>query len=294
MVFSVFRTLRRPSVLPSAVAAAAWAFALLAVAACATATAAPEEVVERPVEDLYNEAMDYLVTLNFAAATTAFGEIERQHPYSVWATRAQLMAAYAHYQRGSYDEAILATERYLQLHPGSEDAPYAHYLAAISYYDQIIDVGRDQAITEAALGNLIQVVSRYPDSEYARDAILKIDLTIERLAGKEMAIGRFYLRRGEYVAAINRFRYVIKNYETTTHTPEALHRLTEAYLALGVIHEAQVAAAVLGHNFPGSEWYADSYRLLAQAGVATIDIQGSPASVEPSLWQRVTGFFGAG
>ena len=274
--------------------AAAMGCALVALAGCATPAPQPEAYVERPVEELYNEAMDYLVTSNFDAAATAFGEVERQHPYSVWATRAQLMAAYAHYQRGSYDEAILATERYLQLHPGSEDAPYAHYLAAISYYDQIVDVGRDQAITEAALGNLRQVVARYPESQYARDATLKIDLAIEHLAGKEMAIGRFYLKRNEYVAAINRFRYVIKNYETTSHTPEALHRLTEAYLALGVIDEAQVAAAVLGHNFPGSDWYVDSYRLLAEAGVATIDIQDGPASVQPSLWQRVTGFFGAG
>ena len=202
------------------------------------------------------------------------------------------MAAYAYYSLGNYDEAVLACERYLQLHPGSSEAPYAHYLAAISFYEQIADVRRDQGMTQLALVGLEQVVLRYPETEYARDARLKIDLANEHLAGKEMEVGRFYLKRGQYVAAINRFRNVIERYETTSHTPEALHRLTEAYLALGVIVEAQAAAAVLGYNFPGSEWYQDSYVLLADAGVAPSVFEGEPpADREPGWMSRMLGFF---
>jgi outer membrane protein assembly factor BamD len=224
--------------------------------------ATEEAYVERPVEDLYNAAMDQVQSGDLAAAAKNFDEVERQHPYSAWARKAQLMAAYAYYQTNRYDDAILAGERFLQLHPGNKDAAYAHYLIAISYYEQITDVGRDQRTTQRALNALQEVVDRYPGSEYARDARLKIDLARDHLAGKEMEIGRYYLKRGQYAGAINRFREVIEKYQTTTHVPEALHRLTEAYLALGVSDEAQTAAAVLGHNFPGSAWYRDSYVLL--------------------------------
>lgn len=236
-------------------------FAVLALvaAACAAEDAA---YVERPVEQLYNEAMDSLLKGNYGTAAISFDEVERQHPYSIWATRAQLMTSFAYYQANRYDDAILAAERFVQLHPGFDTVDYAYYLIAISYYEQIVDVGRDQRVTELALKSLEDVVLRFPESDYARDARLKIDLARDHLAGKEMSIGRYYLRQGQYLAAINRFRAVIETYQTTTHVPEALHRLTESYLALGVATEAQTAAAVLGYNYPGSEWYIDSYELL--------------------------------
>ena len=221
-----------------------------------------EEYVERPVEDLYNQAQDLLEDGDAHQAGQAFEEVERQHPYSQWATRAQLMSAYAFYEANDYDEAIAAAQRFIELHPGNQDVPYAYYLVGISYYEQISDVGRDQKMTERALEAFDELVRRFPDSKYARDAELKADLTRDHLAGKEMSIGRYYLRRGQYVAAINRFRNVVERYQTTTHVPEALHRLTEAYLALGLDEEAQKNAAVLGYNFPSSEWYQDSYALL--------------------------------
>ena len=224
-----------------------------------------ELYLERPVEPLYNEAMDSLGRKNYRQAARLFDEVERQHPYSVWATRAQIMAAYSHYQVNEYDDAILAAQRFLQLHPGNKDAPYAYYLIATSYYEQITDVGRDQRTTEDALKALEELVRRYPESPYARDARLKIDLTRDHLAGKEMAVGRYYLKQEQYVAAINRFRTVVEKYQTTSHVAEALHRLVEAYLSLGVASEAKAAAAVLGHNYPGSDWYQDSYNLLAGA-----------------------------
>ena len=242
---------------------------LVLVAACADDE--KPEYVERPVEELYNTAVDLLEEDEYAAAAMAFDEVERQHPYSQWATRAQLMAAYAHYEADEYDEAIIAADRFIQLHPGHRDVAYAYYLIALSYYEQISDVQRDQRMTQLALGALDEVVKRFPGTDYARDAQLKIDLAYDHLAGKEMAIGRFYLKRGDYVAAINRFRTVIERYQTTSHVPEALHRLTEAYLKLGVVVEAQAAAAVLGHNYPGSPWYEDSYALLVRHQLVPAD-----------------------
>ena len=236
------------------------AAAIVALAACSSDD--EEEYVERPVEELYNLAMDDLTQGNAQAAAKNFDEVERQHPYSIWARRAQIMGAYAYYLTNEYDEAILAAQRFIQLHPGNPDVPYAQYLIATSYYEQITDVGRDQKMTQRALEALQEIVQRYPESSYARDARLKLDLAHDHLAGKEMEIGRYYLKRGQYAASINRFRTVIKDYQTTTHVPEALHRLTEAYIALGVAEEAQATAAVLGYNFPGSEWYQDSYALL--------------------------------
>ena len=217
---------------------------------------------EQPVEDLYNDAMDQMLSNNFAAAAVAFDEVERQHPYSVWATKAQIITAFSNYQNNQYDEAILAARRFISLHPGNRDVDYAYYLVAISYYEQISDVGRDQKMTELAFEALEEIVRRFPDSVYARDATLKINLTRDHLAGKEMEIGRYYQSSGQHIAAINRFRNIIEKYQTTSHVPEALLRLTESYLALGVTDEAQATAAVLGHNFPGSEWYQDSYALL--------------------------------
>ena len=235
--------------------------AFVAVLAACTNNAEPE-YKEQAVETLYNEGMDAMETGRYITATRHFDEVERQHPYSAWATKAQLMSAYANYQRDAYDEAIIALDRFIELHPANRDIAYAYYLKALSYYEQISDIGRDQKMTELAMRSLQDVVRRFPDTTYARDGRLKIDLTRDHLAGKGMEIGRYYLKQGHHLAAINRFREVIERYQTTAHVPEALHRLTEAYLALGVTDEAQTAAAVLGHNYPGSEWYKDSYALL--------------------------------
>ena len=224
--------------------------------------------VERPAEKIYLQGYDRLQRKDWARAVLLFDEVERQHPYSVWARRAMLMAAYANYQAKKYNDAIDVAQRYIALHPGSRSAPYAYYLIGVSHYDQILDVGRDQSETKLALDALRQVVRRFPNSAYARDARLKIDLTLDQLAGKDMTIGRWYLKRGYNLAAISRFHHVIDNYQTTTHTPEALHRLVEAYVRLGVMDEAVQVAAVLGYNYPGSQWYADSYRLLAKYGAA--------------------------
>ena len=238
---------------------AAVALSGLLLAACANKE---EKYVERPVDQLYNTAMATLKAGEYEKAAKQFDEVERQHPYSTWASKSELMAAFAHYEANKYDEAILAAERYKQLHPGNKDAAYAYYLIAICYYEQIADVGRDQKITQEALHALEEVVRRFPNSEYARDAKLKIDLARDHLAGKEMAIGRYYEDRGDYLAAINRFKVVVEKYQTTTHVAEALERLTECYLALGVTDEARTAAAVLGANYPASDWYAHAYKLL--------------------------------
>ena len=240
--------------------------------ACATAISltacagddAPKEAPEAPPEKLYSDALTQLDRDNWVPCAQAFDEVERQHPYSVWARRAILMSAYCYYQANKYTEAITAADRFITLHPGNKEAPYAYYLKAVSLYEQIVDVGRDQRRTEQAMAALNELIRRFPQTDYARDARLKLDLTRDHLAGKEMAIGRYYLRRGEYVAAINRFRTVIEKFQTTSHVPEALHRLVECYLSLGVKKEAQTAAAVLGYNYPGSDWYQDSYNLLVE------------------------------
>jgi outer membrane protein assembly factor BamD len=220
----------------------------------------PQE--EKPVEELYTNAQKALKEENYEEATRLFEEVERQHPYSQWATKAQLMAAYSAYEGDNYDDAILALDRFIELHPGSSDIDYAYYLKALAYYEQISDVARDQALTKEALEAFDTLVQRFPDSKYARDAKLKMDLVRDHLAGKEMEIGRYYLARGEVNAAINRFRSVVKDYQTTTHVPEALHRLVEAYLSLGLHTEAERIAAVLGYNYPGSKWYQDTYNII--------------------------------
>lgn len=251
----------RRAVLTVAMAGVAFGFA-----ACSS-TKDDVPYVERPAEQIYSEAAGALREENYTQAARLFDEVERQHPYSQWATKAQLMAAFADYQAQKYDEAIIALDRFIRLHPGNDEIDYAYYLKALCYYERISDVERDQRMTTQALEALQEVVRRFPDTDYARDARLKIDLTRDQLAGQEMMIGRFYLRREDYNAAINRFRNVVQNYQTTTHVPEALLRLTEAYLALGLKDEARTTAAVLGYNFPGSEWYRDSYALLVDANV---------------------------
>ncbi|NWG45727.1 MAG: outer membrane protein assembly factor BamD [Alphaproteobacteria bacterium] len=258
----------------------------LGLAGCGSSSDKPPELayVEQPVDELYNAALAKAQDGLFLEAAVRFDEVERQHPYSVWARRAMLMSAYSYYQSNKYDEAILAAERFITLHPGNRDVPYAYYLIGICHYERITDVGRDQKATEQALGALDEVVRRFPTSEYARDARLKIDLTRDHLAGKEMEIGRYYLQKNQLIASINRFRTVIERYQTTTHVPEALHRLVEAYLALGVPGEAQTAAAVLGYNFPGSEWYEDSYALLKGRDLEPAENEGSWIS---KAWRSV-------
>lgn len=216
-----------------------------------------------PVDVLYNSGMNNLLSDDPDQAVKFFDEVERQHPYSPWATRAQLMSAYTLYLANKYDDAIENLDRFIQLHPGNKDLfEYAYYLKAMCYYEQISDVERDQKMTSLALESLRAVVQRFPDSKYARDAALKIDLALDHLSGKHMAIGRYYQSQKEYLAAINRFRRVIESYQTTTQVPEALHRLVECYLALGIVQEAKSTAAVLGYNYPGSQWYLNSYNLL--------------------------------
>lgn len=246
--------------------------AAIVVAACqtgggVTANKAPV-YVERPVEQLYNDARDELARRNYSEAILAFEEVDRQHPYSEWARRALLMTAYSHYQQNNYEEAIAGAQRFAALYPGNESAVYSYYLVAISYFEQIVDVGRDQRMTELALAALNELVQRYPTSEYARDARLKIDMTQDQLAGKEMEIGRYYLRESQHLAAIGRFRRVIDVYQTTTHVPEALHRLVEANLSMGLVEESTKVGAVLGYNYPGSEWYEASYKLLTTRGAS--------------------------
>ncbi|MBU6207386.1 MAG: outer membrane protein assembly factor BamD, partial [Alphaproteobacteria bacterium] len=198
----------------------------------------------------------------YKLAGALFDEVERQHPYSVWARRAELMSAFSYYLARDYNESTNAAQRFLSIHPGNHDAPYAYYIIAINYYEQIADVTRDQKITAQALDALGEVVRRYPDSTYAADARLKIDLVQDHLAGKEMEIGRFYQSRSQWLSATLRFRTVIDKFQTTSHVPEALERLTECYLALGIPTEAEKAAAVLGHNYPGSVWYSRAYALM--------------------------------
>lgn len=223
--------------------------------------------IERPAELIYNEAVDRLDRGRWDEAKLFFEEVERQHPFSEWARRALLMSSYASYRAADYEDSITTAQRYIGLHPGSDSAPYAYYLIAINYYDQIYDVGRDQETTVNASNALQQVVRRYPESDYARDARLKLELTQDHLAGKEMSIGRFYLKQNQPLAAIIRFKNVVRQYDTTSQVEEAMHRIVEAYATLGVIGEARKVGAVLGHNYPSSPWYADSYELLAEYGV---------------------------
>ena len=232
-----------------------------ALAACSSTDDEKAEA-DKPVEILYNTAADAMDAEDYKEATRLFEEVERQHPYSEWATRAELMAAYASYKGLRYDEALMALDRYIELHPGNKDIDYALYLRALCFYEQISDVARDQAMTQESLKAFETLINRFPDSTYSRDATLKRDLTLDHLAGKEMEIGRYYLTRGQINAATNRFLTVVKDYQTTTHVPEALHRLVEAYMTLGLRDQATKVAAVLGYNYPGSTWYRDTYTLL--------------------------------
>ncbi|QUL38533.1 outer membrane protein assembly factor BamD [Erythrobacter sp. JK5] len=247
--------------------------AIAATTACAGGSGNDDVAyVARDVESLYAEAQRRLDQGNTQLAAALFDEVERQHPYSPWARRAQLMSAFSYYIARDYNKAIQNAQRFLSIHPGNKDAPYAYYLIALSYYEQISDVNRDQKITEQAQSALQEVNRRFPQSEYAADARLKLDLVADHLAGKEMEIGRFYQRSGQWLAAALRFRNVVERFDTTSHAPEALYRLTESNLALGIPSEAVKYAAVLGANYPGSEWYEKAYEL----------VQDHAAGVQPS------------
>jgi len=257
--------------------------AVLAVAGCAGGKKKEKfAYVERPVETLYQSATDELERHRYDTAISYFEEVERQHPYSSWARRAMLMKAFAYYQGNDYEEAITAVDQFIALHPGNKDAGYAYYLRAMCFYERIRDVGRDQEYTNDAVAALNDVIRRYPNTEYARDARLKLDLTNDHLAGKEMYIGRFYLKENKHIAAINRFKTVVTKYQTTSHVPEALHRLVEAYLELGIVDEARAAAAVLGYNYPGSRWYQFSYQLLEERGLLAEGSRKAPREEKKS------------
>jgi outer membrane protein assembly factor BamD len=231
---------------------------------------------DEPADKLYNEGL-YLMNQRKdpKAATKKFEEVDRQHPYSEWARKSLLMSAYASYQQGDYDSCIGSATRYVTLHPGSPDAAYAQYLIAASHYDQIPDISRDQGRTEKAMAALEEVIRKYPTSEYAVSAKAKLEGARDQLAGKEMEIGRYNLQKKNYIGAINRFKTVVTQYQTTRHVEEALYRLTEAYTAIGIVAEAQTAAAVLGHNFPDSRWYKDAYNLVKTGDAEPTENQGS-------------------
>ncbi len=245
--------------------------ALVLVAACAGGGGSREQPLESfSAEEIYKQAELKLATLPPKKAKKAaelFAEVERLYPYSEWAKRALIMQAFSYHKAKDYENSRAAAQRFIDFYPADEDAAYAQYLLALSYYDQIDLVGRDQGLTFQALQALRTVIERYPDSDYARSAILKFDLAFDHLAAKEMEIGRYYLKHRNFAAAINRFRVVVEQFQTTSHTAEALHRLVESYLSLGLDAEAQTAAAILGYNFRSSEWYQDSYRLLAEKGL---------------------------
>ena len=264
---------------------ASFGAALIVLTACSSNKKEKLAYVERPAELIYNQAVSQMDIRDWADAKLLFQEVERQHPFSKWARRSMLMSAYASYRSADHEESIALAQRFIGLHPGSDSAPYAYYLIAINYYDQIYDVGRDQATTVSAEASLQQVVRRYPDSDYARDARLKLQLTHDHLAGKEMDIGRYYLKQNQHLAAIGRFKNVVTDYETTSQTEEALHRLVESYVSIGIIQEAKLVGSVLGHNYPNSEWYADSYDLLENYGVNLDDEISKPRS--KGYWTRL-------
>lgn len=229
-----------------------------------------------PADKLYNEGL-FLMNQkqDYRGAAKKFEEVDRQHPYSDWARKALIMSAFAYYQAKEYDDSVTTAKRYVTLHPGSQDAAYAQYLIGASYFDQIADVSRDQARTEKAMQALDEVVRKFPNTEYAASAKKKMEVARDQLAGKEMTIGRFYLEKKDFTGAINRFKVVVTQYQTTRHVEEALMRLTEAYMALGIVDEAQTAAAVLGHNFPDSPWYKNAYSIVRSGGLEPSENEGS-------------------
>lgn len=248
--------------------------ALVMLTACAGNT--PPDLENMSAQDIFTVGEQQLAAGDTEDAAFSFGEIERLFPYSEFAQRGLIMQAFAYHRAEDYPNSRAAAQRYVDFYPAEADAPYAAYLVALSYYDQIDEIGRDQGLTMQALRALQVVIESYPDSEYAKSSQLKFDLAFDHLAAKEMEVGRYYLKRGHYAAAANRFRIVVEDFQTTTHTPEALHRLVEAYLSLGLTAEAQSAGAILGYNYQSSEWYASSFALLSG--------QGLPADVSGDNW----------
>jgi outer membrane protein assembly factor BamD len=269
------RSGRRLRVLAACLALALGAATL---AGCSLFGKDDDYVPDDPADMIYNEGL-YLLNnkQDYKEAAKKFDEVDRENPYSDWARKALLMSAYSYYQAEQYDDCVNSAERYVTLHPGSPDAAYAQYLIGASFYDQILDVSRDQARAQKAIDALQEVVRKYPTSEYALAAKKKIDMARDQLAGKEMDIGRFYLDKRDFIGAINRFKVVVTQYQTTRHVEEALMRLSEAYVSLGIMDEAQTAAAVLGHNFPDSPWYKDAYALVKNAG-------GEPTTENKGSW----------
>jgi len=259
---------------------------LLAASGCARQDQA-DSLDNLPPEAIFKRAEAQLTSRRGAKkAAVTFTEVERLYPYSEWAKRSVIMSAFAYHQAKQYEESRAAAQRYLDFYPADEDAAYAQYLMALSFYDQIDKVSRDQGITFQALQALRTTVERYPDSEYATSALLKFDLTLDHLAGKEMDIGRYYLKQGHYGAAINRFRVVVEDFQTTTHTPEALYRLVESYLSLGLEEDAKVAGAILGYNFRGTDWYNDSYVLLTGRGISTEEVSAKGEGWLRRIWRQ--------
>ena len=249
---------------------------LLISGACSIFSQQEDLAPDIPADRLYNEGVFLLnEKKSLEQAAKKFEEVDRQHPYSEWARKALLMSAYANYEAKKYDDSIAAAKRYISLHPGSPDAPYAYYLVAASNFEQISDVSRDQSRTEKAIASLEEVIRKFPDTEYAAQARQKIEVARDNLAAKEIAIARYYQGKKNFIGAINRFKVVVTQYQTTRHVEEALMRLTECYLALGIVHEAQAAAAVLGHNFPDSQWYRDAYALMRSNGLEPAENSGS-------------------
>ena len=259
------------------VAARFAALALIVAALPACSFFGKEDLIpDDPADKLYNEGLYLLNTKHdYRQAAKRFEEVDRQHPYSEWARKALIMSAYAHYEGNQYDDSVTAAKRYVTLHPGSPDAAYAQYLIGASYFDQIPDISRDQQRTEKAMQALDEVVRKYPSTEYAASAKRKLEVARDQLAGKEMDTARYYQKKRDYIAAINRFKVVITQYQTTRHVEEALMRLTESYMTLGIVNEAQTAAAVLGHNFPDSPWYKDAYTLVKGGGLEPYEDRGS-------------------
>jgi outer membrane protein assembly factor BamD len=258
--------------------AALAALFLFGLSACSTFAKDEEDpivITDEPADKLYNEGLFLLNNGNYEKSSKKFKELDQQHPYTEWARKGHLMEVYSSYKQGNYDDASIAGKRYLALHPASEDAPYAQYLVAMSNYNQIPDVTRDQRRTQEALQALEEVVRKWPDSEYAGEARKRIAVARDQLAGKEMEIGRYYLKERNWIGAINRFKAVVVQHQTTRHVEEALARLTEAYMSLGIVAEAQTAAAVLGHNFPQSQWYKDTYKLMSSKGLEPREDKGS-------------------
>jgi outer membrane protein assembly factor BamD len=257
-------------------------FAAILMVGCTTNDDAM--LADQPADLLYQKAAAALEAKKYERAAKIFDEVDRQHPYSKWATKAQLMSAYSQYMGQKYTLAIAGLDTFIQLHPGHGDAAYAYYLRALCYYEQIYDVRRDQKMSQYAYDSFQEVMQRFPKSKYAKDAKFKLDLTRDHIAGKEMAVGRYYMKRGGFLAAIKRFQRVVDEYQTTTHVQEALHRLVESYLALGMKNEAQEVASVMGHNYPDSPWYADSYYLLEGK-----DLRPDKHRTQASLLNRVLG-----